>query len=155
MFVYYKCYITIELMLSEGIDVNKTSELKECDICHCWFFLNKGFKFKINVCNRCHALLLMFINFSDISIWNIKGADYHCIISGINKSELITLICALFSCYLRFEIRSFAFLPTTFSIIFWRAFLVFDKSVSAIKEVNFNRHGYVALYKIPKFHLIS
>ena len=25
----------------EGTDVNKTSESKECDICHCWCFLNK------------------------------------------------------------------------------------------------------------------
>ena len=24
------------------IDVNKTSKSKECDICHCWYFLNKG-----------------------------------------------------------------------------------------------------------------
>ena len=24
--------------VSEGIDVNKMSELKECDICHYWYF---------------------------------------------------------------------------------------------------------------------
>ena len=30
---------------SEGIDVNKTSELKECDICHYWYFLDKGLSF--------------------------------------------------------------------------------------------------------------
>ena len=24
----------------EGIDVNKTRESKECDICHYWYFLN-------------------------------------------------------------------------------------------------------------------
>ena len=29
--------------VSEGIDVNKTSASKECDICHYWYFLNKGF----------------------------------------------------------------------------------------------------------------
>ena len=29
--------------ISEGIDVNKTSESKECDICHQWDFLNNGF----------------------------------------------------------------------------------------------------------------
>ena len=29
--------------LSEGIDVNKTSESKDCDICHYWYFLDKGF----------------------------------------------------------------------------------------------------------------
>ena len=31
--------------VSEGIDVNKTSASKECDICHYWYFLIKGFKF--------------------------------------------------------------------------------------------------------------
>ena len=29
--------------VSEGIDVNKTSKSKECDICHYWYFLDKGF----------------------------------------------------------------------------------------------------------------
>ena len=28
--------------VSEEIDVNKTSESKECDVCHYWYFLNKG-----------------------------------------------------------------------------------------------------------------
>ena len=27
--------------LSEGIDVNKTNETKECDICHYWYFFNQ------------------------------------------------------------------------------------------------------------------
>ena len=54
------CYDRIDV--SEGIDVNKTSELKECDICHCWYFLNKRFKFQPNVCNRCHDLLMMPMN---------------------------------------------------------------------------------------------
>ena len=73
--------------VSEGIDVNKTSGSKECDICHCWYFLNKGFKFQPYVCNRCHDLL-MSMNLSNIYILNIKNADYHCIISGINKVKL-------------------------------------------------------------------
>ena len=38
--------------VSKGIDVNKTSESKECDICHYWDFLNRGYKFQSNVCNR-------------------------------------------------------------------------------------------------------
>ena len=41
----------------EGIGVNKTSEFSECDICHYWYFLNKGFKFKSYVCNKCHDLV--------------------------------------------------------------------------------------------------
>ena len=31
--------------VSKGIDVNKTSESKECDICFYWYFLDKGFNF--------------------------------------------------------------------------------------------------------------
>ena len=27
----------------EEIDVNKTSASKKCDICHYWYFINKGF----------------------------------------------------------------------------------------------------------------
>ena len=40
--------------VSEAIDVNKTSASKEGDICHYWYFLNKGFKFQPNVCDRWH-----------------------------------------------------------------------------------------------------
>ena len=29
--------------VSEGIDVNKTSVSKECDICHYWYYLNYSF----------------------------------------------------------------------------------------------------------------
>ena len=46
----------------EGIDINKTSAPKYCDICHYWYFLNKGFKFQPYVCNRCHDLLMMSMN---------------------------------------------------------------------------------------------
>ena len=43
----------------EEIDVYKTSESKEYDICHCWYLLHKGFKLQTNVCNRRHDLLIM------------------------------------------------------------------------------------------------
>ena len=31
--------------VSERIDVNKTSESVECNICHYWYFLKKGLSF--------------------------------------------------------------------------------------------------------------
>ena len=71
--------------VSEGIDVNKKSKSKECDICHYWYFLNKGFQFQPYVCNRCHDLLMMSMDLSDIAILKIKNADYCCIITGISK----------------------------------------------------------------------
>ena len=67
--------------VSEEIDVDRTSASKECVICHYWYFLNKGFKFQPNICNRCHDLLMMSMNVSGIAILNIKGSDYCCIIS--------------------------------------------------------------------------
>ena len=65
------------IYVSEGVDVNKTSASKECDICHYWYFLNHTFKFQPNDCNSCHDLLMMSINLRYITILNIKGSDYH------------------------------------------------------------------------------
>ena len=35
--------------ISEAIDVNESSESKECDICHYWYFLDK----ELQVSTRC------------------------------------------------------------------------------------------------------
>ena len=40
--------------VSEGINVNKTSVLKECVVCHYWYH---SFKFQPNVCSRCHEII--------------------------------------------------------------------------------------------------
>ena len=76
---------------SERIDVNKTSASKECDICHYWHFPNKGFNFQPYVCNRCHDLLMMSLNLSNIATLKIKGSHYRCIISGISKILVLKL----------------------------------------------------------------
>ena len=80
MFVSYKCYILIELTVDQGI-VKKTSASKEFDICHYRFYLNKDFEFQRNVCNRCHDLLNMSMDLSDIATLNIEGSNYCCVIS--------------------------------------------------------------------------
>ena len=67
--------------VSEGIYVNKTSALKERDICHYWYFLNYSFNFQPNICNRSHDSLMMSMNLSDMAILNIKGSYYCCIIA--------------------------------------------------------------------------
>ena len=55
-------------------------------------FLDKGFKFQPDVCNRCHDLLLISISLSDIAILDIKSVDYCCIISEIRKIVVVNLI---------------------------------------------------------------
>ena len=83
------CYDRIDV--SKGIDINKTSASRECNICNYWCFLNYNFKFRANVCHRCH-LLMMSINLSHIAILKIKGSDYCCIINLISKKESINLM---------------------------------------------------------------
>ena len=57
--------------VSEGIHINKTIKWKKCDICHYWYFLNKGFKFQSYICNRCHDILMMSMNL-DSAVLKIK-----------------------------------------------------------------------------------
>ena len=53
---------------SEDIDVNETSTSKEY-ITYCyWYFLNKRSMFQSSVCNGCHDVLIMFIEFSSTAI---------------------------------------------------------------------------------------
>ena len=70
MLKYYRIY------LSEGTGINKTNASKECDICHYWYFLDKGFKYEPYFCNGCHDLMQKAMNFNDFAIVSIKGNDY-------------------------------------------------------------------------------
>ena len=81
-----------KIVFPEWIDANTKSKWKESDVCHYWYFLNKGFKFQPNVYDRCHDLLMMSMNLNDIAIWNIKGSDYYSIISKISKNKTINLM---------------------------------------------------------------
>ena len=67
------------------IDVSEELMLikKECDICHYWYFVSFNFKFQPTACNKCHDLLMTSKNISNITILNIKGSDYCCIIGLI------------------------------------------------------------------------
>ena len=58
--------------ISEGIDVNKTSASKECELCHCWIFKDIGFKLEEHVCNKCHDLLIIPYSLKDMEILNAK-----------------------------------------------------------------------------------
>ena len=54
--------------VSEGIDVNKTSASKECELFHYWFFKDVGFKFEEDVYNGYHDLLTMAYSLKNIAI---------------------------------------------------------------------------------------
>ena len=54
----YKNAAVQKIDVSEGIDVNKTTASKECELCHYWLFKDVGFKFEEHVCNKCHGLFI-------------------------------------------------------------------------------------------------
>ena len=74
---------------SEGIEVNKTSASKECELCRYWFFKDVGFKFEEHVCNKCNDLLTMAHSLKNIAILSAKGATFRCLLMGINKNEAL------------------------------------------------------------------
>ena len=78
--------------ISEGIDMNKTSASKECDICHYWYFLDKNFNYEPYLCNGCHDLMQKAMNFNDVAIVSIKGNYYRIHFWYMSKSDAIALM---------------------------------------------------------------
>ena len=62
--------------VSAGTDVNKTNASKECDICHSWHFLDKGFRHEPYLWNSCHDLMQKAINLNDVAVVSVKENDY-------------------------------------------------------------------------------
>ena len=73
--------------VSEGIDLNKTSESKKCELWHYWFFKDIGFKFEEHACNGCHDLLTMAYSLKNMAISSAKGVTFRCLFMGISKNE--------------------------------------------------------------------
>ena len=78
--------------VSEGIDVNKTSSSKKCELCHYRFSKDVGFKFEEHVCNRCHDLLTMAYSLKNITILSAKGTIFRCLLMGISKNEGLKIL---------------------------------------------------------------
>ena len=59
--------------ISEVIDINKRSPSKKCGICHYCYFLDKGLKIQLYVCDGCYDVLIMSVSLNNIAILNIRG----------------------------------------------------------------------------------
>ena len=75
--------------VSKGIDINITSESKECMLRHYWYFKDIGYKFEPYVCNGCHAVPMMADELENIAILNAKGVYYRCILWYISRNEAV------------------------------------------------------------------
>ena len=78
--------------ISEGIDVNKTRLLKQCDICHYWYFKDVGFKYEKYHCNGCHDLMWKAISFNNIAIVYVKGSTYRIHFCHMSKNNAIKIM---------------------------------------------------------------
>ena len=84
----YKMWQYKKIYVSEGLDVNKRSASKECDLCHYWFLKDVGFKFEEHICNRYHDLLTMAYSLKNVAILSPKGTAFRCLLMGISKNEV-------------------------------------------------------------------
>ena len=78
--------------ISEGVDVNKISLSKECNICHYWYFKNIGFKYEKYLCNGCHNLMQKAMSFNNIAIAYVKGSAYRINFWYISKDDAINIM---------------------------------------------------------------
>ena len=76
--------------ISEGIDINKTSASKKCDICHYWYFKDIGFKYEPYLCNGCYDLMQKSMSFNNIAIVYVKGSAYRINFWCMSKDDAIT-----------------------------------------------------------------
>ena len=60
--------------ISKGIDANKISLSKECNLCHHWFFKDIGFKYEKYLCNDCLDLMQKAMSFNNVAIVYVKGS---------------------------------------------------------------------------------
>ena len=78
--------------ISEGIDVNKTSLSKECDICHYWYFKNIGFKYETYLINGCHDLMQKAMSFNNVAIVYVKRSAYRIHFWYMSKDDEINIM---------------------------------------------------------------
>ena len=54
--------------------------------------IDKVFRFQPAVCSGCHDVLIISIHLNSITVLNVHGVDYYCIIARITKRETINLL---------------------------------------------------------------
>ena len=140
----YKC--CIKIYISEGIDLTKSNNSKECMICHYTFF-NHGFKFQDSVCNGWHDLAILSVNISDIV--TIKNVEYRCIIhdiwSNLKQANLEHLKSSLLEesgfIYIKKIVLIFILLKTVFYYFFRLVYIYIYNMIDSVdiyKSLNIN-----------------
>ena len=73
--------------ISEGIDVIKNNESKECMFCHYWYFLNKNFSYVPYTCHGCYDIVQRSTDFKNIAVAHIKKSACRIYFQHMSKHE--------------------------------------------------------------------
>ena len=78
--------------ISEGIDINKTSSSKECDIFHYWYFEDMGSKYEPYLCNGWHDLMEKAVSFNKVAVVYFTGIAYRIHFWYMSKDDAINIM---------------------------------------------------------------
>ena len=73
--------------ISEGTDVNKINESKECTLCHYWYLLDKNFSYGPYLSDGCYNIMQKSNNFKNIAILHVKKIAYRIYFRYMSKRE--------------------------------------------------------------------
>ena len=76
----------------EGIDVNKTDGLRECIVCHQWYFSEINLRFAPKLCNSCDDIIQKALCFNNVAIASVKGNNYRIHFWYVSKEENMNLL---------------------------------------------------------------
>ena len=78
--------------LSEGIDVNKTSNSRACSFCHYHYFLDINFNYQKYLCGGCHDMSMKANNIQNLAIVYFKGNAYRIHFWNMRKDYAINIM---------------------------------------------------------------
>ena len=77
--------------LSEGIDVNKTSNSRKCSFCH-YYFLDINFNYQKYLCDGCHNMFMKVNSMQNLAIIYSDNNAYRIHFWNMSKDDAINIM---------------------------------------------------------------
>ena len=76
--------------ISGGIEINNTSDLHQCIVCHYYCFFKTNFRFQPREYDGCHDIMQESKSFTDMAIVTVKENGYKILFGGIIKVKPVS-----------------------------------------------------------------
>ena len=87
MVAFIKMVVYERIDISDGIDVKKSYESKDCTLCHYRYFLDKSFSYGPYLCDRCYNMTQKCNKLKNIAAIRIKKSVYRICFLLMSKCE--------------------------------------------------------------------